>query len=172
MTLSKLRRNVATALAATLVIGFMYSGVAVLRGYRELFRAAQASGPAATIDPYMAPMSLRSGQDLRDAVARAGWGPDEDVALVAEASALSAEDMVQAHFAASYLLFPRRVWLAPWCDRQASQTQCDALHASADPLAEPSRHDARYAILVGRSNPFPHASGRQVSDMMRLVSLR
>lgn len=167
----KRSRTTGLLLAALLACGFVYSGLAVVGGYGDIFRTAAADGPSATVDQYVAPAGLRSASQLREAVARAGWGPEEEVLLVAEMSALSRQDIVQTQYVAGYTLYPMRVALVAWCDGAASNAQCAALPSSTDPMAEAASRHARHVMFIGRTNPFPSASSQRVSDLLTLVNV-
>jgi hypothetical protein len=136
--------------------GLAYSGVATFRLYRQIFQAPRATGPAVTIDAYVAPLQIESAAEIRAAVERAGWVSDADVSLVADvSSALSAQEIGQVHFAMSYLLYPRRIWL---------RSPSDALEAV-------SHRGTRHVLLIGHSNPFGRDTAHQVSSMLHLVNL-
>ena len=145
----------APAILVILLLGFAYSGLATLRLFRELFAAPPVSGPTSTIDAYIVPLGLASGDRLREAVHRAEWESDAEVAFVVDPSVVSAEQRSQLYMAASYLLYPARV----------------LLKSPDKVLATPSHGRARRVIVVGYSNLFPDASVEKVSGVLRLVSL-
>lgn len=155
-------------LLVLLPAGFTYSGVATLRQYRDLFDEPATAGPSATIDAYLAPVQLSSGEELRRAVQRI-WPSDEHVVLLADASALSRQDIQQIYFATAYLLYPRTVSLAPWCDPHA--TRCGMSGLEASPEAAISG-DVKRVIVVAHANVFPDARSRRLSEMLTLVQLR
>lgn len=170
---SPIQRAVALAIVLMLLIGFANSTFATIAAYRILFQKPVASGRAATIDADVARL-LVVGEDIRDAVKRAGWA-DDDVVLLMAASAIHSENEWFVHRifpAASYLLYPRPVWLEKWCDPAASQAECQALGAASDAAALVRHHQARYVLLVSRSNPFPGARSQPLSDRLTIVELR
>jgi hypothetical protein len=142
-----LQRSLAVLSIGLLAAGFLYSGAATFRLYRELFSRPAAAGRNISIDRNLAVVNLSSGEQLRAAVDRAHWPQDEDVVVVDAGSTLSHSELTQFYYSASYLLYPRRVWLS---------------HAP---------HQPRYVLLVGRSNPFDHSSCHPLSDLLTLVNL-
>jgi hypothetical protein len=94
-----------------LLAGFAYSGVATVRLYRQLLLAPASAGTNASVDANLAIVHISSADELRARVAAARWPVNEDVALVTAESTLSKDEVVQLYFSASYLLYPRRVWL-------------------------------------------------------------
>jgi hypothetical protein len=143
------------AIMVMLSLGFARSGLATVRLYRDLFAAPAVSGPTATIDSYLIPLDLASGDQLRQAVKRANWEVNAEMSLVVDVSSLSPTQRSQVYLAASYLLYPARV----------------SLRSSADVLATPSAGISRRIIVAGPSNPFSGAPTEEISGMLRLVSL-
>jgi hypothetical protein len=172
MSATKAQRAAAVVVAVMLLAGFAYSGVATIRQYVTLFQIPAMTGTAATIDAYVAPVNLRSGEALRAAVRSAGWPLADDIVIVAQISSLSGQDIRQIQFAASYLLYPSPVLLALWCDPAASEAACRIpLDSPSKLVAFASVHGPRHVLLVGRSNPFSGASTRPVTDIFSLVEL-
>jgi hypothetical protein len=101
-------RAASVALAVMLAAGFVYSGIATLRQVRLVFQAPRVAGRSASIDAYLAPMNLSSGEDLRRA-ARCLGPISEEIVLLADGPTLSRDDLRQISYAAGYLLYPRRV---------------------------------------------------------------
>ena len=96
--------------AMMLATGFAYSGVATVRQIYGLVRLPAVAGRSATIDAYLAPANLESGEDLRRAVRSLGpFG--EEIVLLADGPALSPHDFQQISYATSYLLYPLRIVL-------------------------------------------------------------
>jgi hypothetical protein len=151
--------------------GFVYAGAASVRGYQQLFAQPRAAGPSASIDELMGPLQIDSIDVLRSAVARAGWHRDSDIVMLAAVSSTSAPRVTQTHFVAGYALYPRRVWLAWWCDPSAESAQCDATGAAPDPFTALSKHATRHVMLVASRNPFPRSHLRRLSDVLSLVDV-
>jgi hypothetical protein len=107
-----IERAIAVAIFAMLAVGFAYSGVATMRLDRQLLSAPPSAGRNASVDANLAVVHMASGEELRAMVAAARWPFTDDVALVTAGSALSKDEVVQLLYSASYLLYPRRVWLA------------------------------------------------------------
>ncbi len=95
-------------MTAMLAAGFVYSGVATVRGARDLFRVPAVSGDSFSIDAYLAPANLSSGAELRRA-ARCLGPISGEIVLLADVPALSPHDLQQISYAAGYLLYPYRV---------------------------------------------------------------
>jgi hypothetical protein len=129
-------------------VGFCYSGMATVRLSWQLFRKPAASGPDATIDNLISVANVASGQALRDAVNGAGWPVTDDVVVVGDAAN---RDLAQIYQSASYLLYPRRLWLA-----------FDLSAASAR---------ARHLIVIGRPSGLSESAGRPISSGLRLVDV-
>ena len=162
------RRVSLAAVLILLCIGFAYAGVASVRGYRRLFAEPRAIGSSASIDALMKPLQIDSMHVLRSAVIRTGWRHDSDIVLVAAISSMTPAAMTQAQFVAAYALYPRRVWLAPWCDSVAET--CAAVKVS-DPAAMLSKHETTQVMLAAGKSPFPRNRGRRVSDLLSLVQV-
>jgi hypothetical protein len=145
----------ALAIVVMLLFGFARSGLATARLYRELFDTPPVRGPEATIDAYLRPLTLASGDELRRAVKRAHWGDKADVSIVVEAAIFSARERSQLHLAASYALYPASVFL----------------RSPEDVMAVRSAGKTQRVIVAGPSNPFPGAAVEEVSSVLRLVSL-
>jgi hypothetical protein len=159
------------SLAAVLILlcaGFTYAGVASVRGYRRLFAEPRAIGPSASIDALMRPLQIESMNVLRSAVIRTGWRRDSDIVLVAAVSSMTPTAMTQAHLVAGYALYPRRVWLASWCD--SVPASC-AVGTISDPFAMLSKHETGQVMLAARRNPFPDNRSRRVSGLLSLVQV-
>ena len=107
-----LQRALALAVLVMLPVGFSYSGLATARLYRQLLLEPTGTGRNASIDANLDAVHVPGDEALRAAVAATRWPMDEDVALVTTDSTLSRDQVVQLYFSASYLLYPRRVWLA------------------------------------------------------------
>ena len=163
--------TVTRIILALLIAGFAYSGRATAIRYYELHQSPASIEPSATIDSYLKPARVSSGQALRDAVRRAGWSRQEDILLLASASSLSRQELYQVYYSAGYLLYPARVWIAAWCDPEASSAQCETLRAEA-PESAVSRHRVRQVLLLGHANPFPHATVEHMSGLLAAVTLR
>jgi hypothetical protein len=140
------RRAAAGFLIAGLAAGFVHSGVASARLCVELFRRPAAAGASASIDEQVAPLKL-SAAEIRAAVHRAGWPADADVSLVLGKRHDGADlNATQLHYALSYLLYPRRLWVTP------------------GPPA------TRHGIAIGLDADVAHAHVERVSDIMLLVT--
>ena len=168
---TKAQRAVVIAVLLLLLVGFAYSGLATARQYRQIFRSEAVTSREATIDALIAPLQLSSGNDLRDSVLRAGWSVNDDVLILGAASAVSAQELQQIYYSTSYLLYPRHVWLAAWCDPGASSERCRAFGLMADPNEAIKRYGTRQVMLVGRANPFPYARSRPLTSVLSLVQL-
>jgi hypothetical protein len=116
----------------------------------------------------MRPLQIENMDVLRFAVVRAGWRRDSDIVLVAAVSSLTPAAATQAHFVAGYALYPRRVWLASWCD--PSPASCAAGTVS-DPFATLSKHATRHVMLAASRNPFSGNRSRRVSGVLSLVQV-
>ena len=108
MLTSKSTRAVSAALAVMLAAGFVYSGVATLRHLRGVFQVRAATGRSVSIDAYLAPVNLSSGEDLRRA-ARCLDPFTDEIVLLADGPALSRQELLQTSYAAGYLLYPHRI---------------------------------------------------------------
>jgi len=129
-----------------MVVGFAYSAIASMQLYGQVFSRPPATGQAASIDDHVASLHLTSAQ-IRDAVERAGWLPDADVALIFNPPHRPGdEDRSGIHFGLSYLLYPRRIWL-----RSAPAS-------------------TRHAIVIG-SGADAGERAHRVSDVLMLVDL-
>jgi hypothetical protein len=159
------------AVVILLAAGVVYAGAASVRGYQQLFAQPRAAGPSASIDGLMGPLQIASIDELRSAVHRAGWRRDSDIVMLAAVSSMSAPRITQAHFVAGYALYPRRVWLAWWCDPSAASAQCHAAEAAPDPFTALSKHATRHVMLVASENPFPRSRMRRLSDVLSLVDV-
>ena len=171
----QLQGGVALAIVMVLLVGFADSTVETIGAYRKIFQRPVVSGRSAMIDAFVAP-AFAAAEDLRQAVERAGWAPGDSVVFLAAASAIGPSVIGDYAFlrystAASYLLYPRPVWVAFWCDPAASPAHCETLGALSDYAALVSRHQARHVLLYGASNPFANASSRALSDSLTLVDL-
>lgn len=154
-----------------LLAGFAYSGIATLRQYGVIFQKPAVVGPSATIDAYLAPVHLSSGEELRRAVGRM-WRSGESIDLVVETSALSRQDTQQMFFAISYLLYPRPIALVRLCEPQKSgEKGAVPLFDGSPGKCEMDGLTGNRVIFVGRANPFPNGRKRQLSDMISLVRL-
>jgi hypothetical protein len=142
------QRAIALAILAALPLGFAYSGAATVRLYRELFLAPPASGYNASVDGNLVLVNLTSGEQLRAAVADARWPPNDDVVVVVASSNLSSTEVMRFYYSASYLLYPRPLWLTS------------------------APRQARHALVVGTSNPFSNSRSRQLSDVLSLVDFQ
>jgi hypothetical protein len=156
---------------AMLVAGFLYSATATVRFYRGVFALPAARGSNATIDDSLQVVNLMNGEQLREATGRAGWPSDADIVVLGPVSSVSVTDLTRVYYSASYLLYPRRIWLAAWCDGEAAKEECSRRHALSDPSAAVAGHHARHVMLVGPSNPFVHGSSRPLSNRLSLVDL-
>ena len=144
---SESRRAAARCLLAAFAAGFVYSGVASAQLYARLFGQPAARGPLASIEEQVAPLKV-SPAEITAAVRRAAWPDDADVALTIERDSAGGLNPTQLHYALSYLLYPKRIWLAP----------------------PPSA--MRYGIVIGPSISASHTAIEQVSDTMTLVDLK
>jgi hypothetical protein len=166
-----LHRPLATlAIMVLLPAGFAYSSVATLRQYRDLFRQPATTGPSATIDAYLRPIELSSGEELRLGVRRV-WRSNEHIVLLADASAFSRDDIQQVYYATAYLLYPRPISLARWCDPHAGGCHDANLPSSPKEAAG----DTRRAILIGAASSTGTASsfiaGYRARGLSRRVTL-
>jgi hypothetical protein len=108
MVTTERARAASAILAVMLVAGFGYSGVATLRHLRRVFQVPAPAGRSASIDAYLAPVNLSSGEDLRRAVRCLGTSTEE-IVLLADNPTLSREGLLQFSAAAGYLLYPHRI---------------------------------------------------------------
>jgi hypothetical protein len=142
------RKAAARCLLVAFAAGFVYSGSASARLYARLFDRPAARGPLASIDEQVAPLKV-SPAEIRAAVRRAAWPDDADVSLTIDArGADGGLSATQLHYALSYVLFPKRIWLAP------------------------SPRATRYGIVIGPSASATHTTIERVSDIMTLVDLK
>ena len=162
------RRVSLAAILILLCVGFAYAAVASVRGYQRLFAGPAPVGPSGTIDALARPLEIESLDVLRSAIVRTGWGRDNDIVLVAAASSMTPAAMTQAHYVAGYALYPRRVWLARWCDPVPGS--CGAGTVS-DPFAMLSTHATTHVMLAARTNPFAGSRSRRVSAVLSLVQV-
>jgi hypothetical protein len=122
-----------------LAAGFIYSAAATYRHVRVLLQQARTSGPSASIDAYLAPVNLSSGEELRRS-ARCLWPSDKDLVLIGDASHLSMQDATQIYYATAYLLYPRRVvltqrtGLGPVSNPTKTGIGADAVHVKVEDL--------------------------------------
>jgi len=131
-----------------LAAGFVYSGIASMRLYAGLFARPASTGAAASIDEQVASLKL-SAAEIRAAVQRAAWPADADVSLtVGQRDGGGALNATQLHYALSYLLYPKRIWLT-----------------SAPPAT-------RHGIVIGSPDHVSHTEIVRVSDLMMLVKLK
>jgi hypothetical protein len=151
------RRAATIAGTAMLCVGVLYTGIATVRLYGQVFTEPQDRG-ASALDAYFAPMHVRSTAALRNAVLAAKWPVDADVLVVADRS-LDRQTIYQTYYSTSYVLYPRRVWLVESCD----PPMIDAAIA---------RHDARHVVSIGRTTVLPHAQRVSISDMFALIQVR
>jgi hypothetical protein len=164
------QRALAATIVAMLVVGFFYSGTATIRFYRATFAQPAGRGSNATIDNGLRVVNL-NGKELRAAIERAGWLPDAAIVVLGAVSSVSAEDLTEVYYSASYLLYPRPVWLASWCDEEAAPAECLLRHALPDPMIAATGRHAHDVMVVGPSNPFVHASSEPLSNRLNLVEL-
>lgn len=160
-------RNV---ILAALLAGFVYAGRATAIRCYEILKDPVAPEPAASIDLYLELADVDGAQALRRRVIEAGWMPNDDVLVLAAASAISRQDLYQLYYSTGYVLYPSRVWLAAWCDAHATAAQCETLAAEA-PRSAARRHRARRVLLVGDENPFPGSGSTPLSKRVALVTL-
>jgi len=154
---------------AALVAGFLYAGRATTQRYYEIFTAPAAARPSATIDLYLEPVNV-TADELTAHVTSAGWTTNDDVLVLAAASAISPQDLSPVYYSVGYLLYPTHVRFAAWCDAKASTMQCNS-HAAETPQAALARYHVRRVIVVGDENPFRHSHSNRLSDKVTLVSL-
>jgi hypothetical protein len=152
-----------------LVVGFLYAGRATAVRYYEIFEAPAAATPSATLNLYLDPVDT-TADELKAHVKRAGWTTNDDVLVLAAASAISPQDLTPVYYSVSYLLYPSHVRLATWCDAKGAAMQCNS-HARETPQAAVARHHVRRVIVVGDENPFHDSHSKRVSDKIMLVSL-
>jgi hypothetical protein len=163
-------RASATAIVAMLAAGCLYAACATVRFYGGVFALPAARGANAAIDESLQPVGLDARQ-LRDGVGRAGWPADSDIVVLGAVSGVPVNDLTQAYYSASYLLYPRRLWMAAWCDDRAAKVDCDRRHALSDASAAVQAHHARRVMVVGTLNPFRPGASRPLSDRLSLVDL-
>jgi hypothetical protein len=144
---SRVQRVAGMATATMLLLGFAYSGAMSVRAYLTVFSEPPVSGTDATVDKNLGVVDLASGDELRAAVTAADWNASEDVVVLASCSPLSRTELTQLYYSASYLLYPRRVWLT-----------------SAPPRT-------RHALVVGKLDPTGTSRSHPVSSLLRLVDL-
>ena len=156
---------------AMLVAGFVYAGRATFVRYAEIFQDPVDARPSASIDIHLKPTGIAGADHFRHAIGEAGWTSEEDVLVLAAASAITRQDLYQFYYSAGYLMHPARVWLAAWCDAAASAEQCLTL-AAEDPHTALARHRARRVLLIGPENPFPGSDVRALSHKVAVVTLR
>lgn len=166
------RTNLVSRLTLVLMgIGFVYSGVATVRGYHAWFQTPAPRGSLATVDGYLQTVKVEHAETLVAAVKKAGWDADSDVIMVAKASAVSNQTLTQVYYATSYLLSPRRVWLRAWCDPAATTEQCAAVHGVAEPF-KAGDQKLQHLVVVGGAIPFSGPVERtHISSELTLVDL-
>jgi len=141
------RRAAARCLLAAFAAGFLYSGIASARLYARLFDRPAARGPLASIDEQVAPLKV-SPAEITAAVRRAAWPDDAGVSLTIDRDAAGGLNATQLHYALSYLLYPKQIWL------------------------DPPPGATRYGIVIGPSVSASHTKIEKVSDAMTLVDLK
>src|SRR5688572_31603098 len=95
-----LRRSpIRIALVVLLAIGFAYAGEATARRYIDIYTSSTPRGPSSSIDAQLAPARIAGSDALRRAVADAGWRRDEEVVVLARASAVTRGDLYQVFYA-------------------------------------------------------------------------
>ncbi len=161
----------AVVIVTLLVSGFLYSAGATVVFYRGLFAKAVVGGSNATIDKNLQLVNLANGQQLREATDQAGWPADVDVTVLAPVSGVSGDDLARLYYSFSYVLYPRRLWLAAWCDGEAAMEECSRRHAPLVPADAVGGHHARRVILVGSSNPFARGSSRRLTNRLSLIDI-
>ncbi len=142
-------------LALLLIVGFGYSAMATAREYRALLEQSAAAGPSATVDAYFEPVGIADSELLRRALKDAGWASAAEIAMVIDPSFYTPSQRNQLFFATSYLLYPARVSLKTPDDMRDARF----------------RGQSHRIIAAGPSNPLPGATIRELSPMLRLVSV-
>lgn len=178
---TRLEKLLAALAALVLVAGLLRSGAGLAYYYVIMLQTPFVLSPTATTDELVKSVGLPAADALVTGVAIAGWSSEEDVAVVAAVSAVSAQDAVQFHRVAGYLLYPRRIWLIRWCDPAASAAECAAESDRAVTSANPAindigeallAHRARNLIVLGREAlPLHSARTLTLSPVVHLVGL-
>src|SRR4026209_246622 len=102
-----------------LVVGFLYAGRATAVRFDEIFTAPVAARPSATVDRYLDPVDT-TADELRAQVEGAEVTQNDDLLVLAAASAISPQDLTPVYYSVAYLLYPSHVRLATWGDAGAA----------------------------------------------------
>lgn len=173
-TTTQAEKFVAAAAALVLVAGLARSGAGLAYYYVQMLQKPIAMAPTGTTDELVRSVGLPTSDALVTGIANAGWSSADDIVVVAPISAVSAQEAVQFHYVAGYLLYPRRIWLIRWCDPAASVTQCSdpaipAIHDIGDAL---HAHGTRKLIVLGREPlSLPPARKLTLSPVVHLFEL-
>ena len=167
---SRFERVVAGSAAVLLLAGLLRTGAGLARQYIQLFTHLGAVSATATTDQLVRPVGLYDGNVLVTGVASAGWPSADEVTVVAPVSAFTAADAAQFQRVASYLLYPRRVWLIQWCDPSSSDGACPA-SAARDIAATLHARQARHVIALGPALPLKATRTLTLSPLVHLVEL-
>lgn len=175
---TRFEKFLAVGAGLLLVAGLLRGGVGVAYYYAIMFQTPLALSPTATTDELVKSVGLPAADVLVSGIANAGWPPASDVAVVAPVSAVSAHEAVQFHYVASYLLYPRRIWLIRWCDPAASAVTCSAELGSpavrlVDDIGEAiAARSARHLIVLGREKlPLQPTHTHSLSPLVHLLQL-
>jgi len=156
------RTWVAAGLPLLLCAGFAYSGLATVRLYTEVLQKPVVAGPFGTLDAFLKPVNLSRGDPLSAAVQHANWPADADVVVVADGHELPRQELYQVYYSISYLLYPRRVWLASPCDASRTAKRCEDV----------SEQRSRYLVVIGRNHRSRFAWQRPITDKIALAEMR
>jgi hypothetical protein len=148
-----------------LCVGFAYSGAATVRLYTEALQKPAVAGPFGTLDAFLKPVNLSTGDPLSAAVRQANWPADADVVVVADRHDLPRQELYQVYYSVSYLLYPRRVWLASPCDASRTTKRCNDV----------SEQRSRYLVVIGAAIGANHRSQfawhRPITDKIALAEM-
>lgn len=137
---------------ALLCAGFVYHGLASVRLYARFFARPRAITGSSAADEYLAPAHVSDGRALREALREAGSRASDDVAVLADPG-ISRQDIYQVYYAASYALYPQRVWLA----------------SSEDDVV---KRQARFVLALGGKPALLDGASRSVSTNLTLIDLQ
>jgi hypothetical protein len=156
------RTYVATGLPLLLCVGSAYSGAATVRLYTEALQKPAVAGPFGTLNAFLKPVNLSTGEPLSVAVQHANWPADAEVLVLAEEHDLSRQELYQVYYSISYVLYPRRVWLASPCDARRTTKRCKDV----------SGQHSRYLVVIGANNGSQFAWHRPITDKIALAEMR
>jgi hypothetical protein len=175
---TRFERLLVAGAALLLVAGLLRSGAGLAYYYAIMLQTPFVLSPTATTDELVKSVGLPAADALVTGVAIAGWSPEDDVVVVAAVSAVSAQEAVQFHYVASYLLYPRRIWLIRWCDSAASGVECSAesdraVVAATNDIGDAllTRRARNLIVLGGEAPPLHPARSLTLTPVVHLLQL-